>query len=350
MKRIPILTLLLAAAICCKAQSTIVGFDELPEVLSNPDLLGNYLISNSSEQRHDDLDSLYYLNTKTYALPYSSKKDKEFVKQKIAAIVNSYDRDIQSHTGGYCSTSDLDIDANMTTSRKVVMYCGDCPPLIVGGEGRNYAILRMRDKQNPIYRSIVGMEWWREKENKKKDIVKLQTFKLYGPQSDMRANTSNSTGVVGLSLQTKEDLLAGIKNLAQIYKHDGNPMDRPIATSINERIKAYNSISNPLTHSDEDELKLYRALDKIPGYYVYIMFDDGKNMTCSFGAYANIYPKLDIFCTSFYEFADIADEGTDFTTGSINYLYQVYVNNKATDIFPDMTNANLHESKENGNK
>lgn len=335
MKRAFILITFIAAAIGSKAQTkNYISFDKLPEAFAGMDMLGKYLVSNGSEQGRNYIDSLYYLNTKTYALPYSIKKDKDFVNLHISAIIASYDRDLPNHTGGYCSTSNLESDVK-SESKRVEMYYGeDLAPHIVGGEGRNYAVLRMRDKANPTYRSIVGMEWWKETEGNKKDIIKLQTFKLFGPQSDMRKTSSSSPGYIALSLQTKEELLKAIKMLADMYKHDGGETDRPIATAINERIKAYMRLNNPLTHPDEDELKLFRALEKIPGYYVYIKFAEG-NMTCDFGKYASMYPKLDIFCTSFDEFVDVcADDETVFTTGDINFLYQVIVNNMADEIYP----------------
>ena len=136
------------------------------------------LVGSSSEQGRDKLDSTYFLDTKIYELPYKSKKERQQVERLTASLVKAYDADIKHHTGGFCSTGLLR-KHNPTESLKLEMYYSENrQPLVVGGKGHYYVVLRHNYQQNPCYRHVQGAEWWLEN-----DAVMMKVIRLSGPQT-----------------------------------------------------------------------------------------------------------------------------------------------------------------------
>jgi hypothetical protein len=141
------------------------------------------MVGKASEQGRDRLDSTYYLDTRIYEFPYESKKEQQDVKNLIAAILQAHDLDMPHYTGGFSASNLLRTD-NPIESKRLQMYFGEnIAPFVVGGRGRNYAVVRFNSKQNPYYRHVIGIEWWLERMNNKRQVVKFQTFRIFGPFS-----------------------------------------------------------------------------------------------------------------------------------------------------------------------
>ncbi len=289
---------------------TVVHPSEISKCIA--DFPTSSLVASSGEQERDKLDSVNYLNTKTYEFPYNSKKEKQQVDDIVASLIKAYDADLPHHTGGYCWTSILRTDSPVK-SKEVGMYYGEnLAPLTIGGMGRNYVVLRMNYEQNPDYRHIKGVEWWLETGSKNTATICMKTFTLSGPQSGVHylsalrrsdnakvASEAKSKleGLPEVSFSTREELLNSIKVLSQIYKNDGGAIDRAVVKSVNERIMAYLQLGK----DREDMLKLFRVLGQIsiPGYYCLVTnFNDG-NMTVPFSMMEKIYDKLQIFCVDY---------------------------------------------------
>ena len=317
MKRILSLIALLEVAMGSMAQSvttvtTVAHPSEISKCIAN--LPTTSLVASSGEQERDKLDSVNYLNTKTYEFPYNSKKEKQQVDNLVASLIKAYDADLPHHTGGYCWASILRTDSPVK-SKEVGMYYGDnLAPLTIGGLGRNFVVLRTNYEQNPDYRHIKGVEWWLESGSKNTATVCMKAFTLSGPQSSVHylnalrqsdnakvASEAKSKleGLPEVSFSTREELLNSIKLLQQIYKNDGGAIDRAVVKSVNERIMAYLRLGT----DREDMLKLFRVLGKIsiPGYHCLVSnFNDGT-MTVPFSMMEKIYDKLQIFCVDYGE-------------------------------------------------
>lgn len=285
MKRIFTLIAIAAAALGSMAQepklrpeqsSTLIKYEIIKCLESMP---ASKIVGTSSEQGHDQLDSLYFLNMKIYDFPYDNHRDKDYVNKLVTRFVNAYDADLKHHTGGYCYTSQLRED-NPVESKLLSMYYGEgLEPLVVGGKGHNYVVLRFNYQQNPSYRHIKGVEWWLETDSKKSSTVRMRTFMLSGPQSadhyQVAKNNSDNKSMV--TLTSKEDLLKGITLLGKLYTEnkDAN-IDRSVVKGINERIIDY--LKRTPLYTD-DYMKLFQTLRDIPDYWVSVTFDDPSHTT-----------------------------------------------------------------------
>lgn len=344
MKRIFTLIIFTAVALGSMAQSYAFyknnksKKDEITKCFES--LPSDKIVGTAGEQGRDKLDSLYFLNMKTYEFPYENRWEKDYVDKQIGRIVKAYDEDLKLHTGGYCSTSQLRKD-NPIESKLLQMYYGEgLEPLIVGGVGRNYVVLRMNDQQNPVYRHIKGVEWWLvESGEKKSSTVRMRTFMLFGPQSEnqyqavMKNNkaiekainktTVKQDGKPSLVMSSNEELLKGITVLAKLYTNNKDAdMDRAVVRAINDRVLTYTGRSLELDM--DDWFNLFRTIRDIPGYKASVTFDDPAHTTFESDFYwlEKIYPMLNIFCITH------AVPGDPQCAAPTNFKLQVVVNNK----------------------
>lgn len=292
------------------------------------------LVGSSSEQGRDKLDSTYYLDTKVYKLPYKSKKERQQVELLTASLVKAYDADIKHHTGGFCHTDQLR-KYNPTESQKLEMYYSENQlPLVVGGKGHYYVVLRHNYQQNPCYRHVQGAEWWLEN-----DAVMMKVIRLSGPQTAghykmaMQQNGvahaadaffSNSELASALCETTKEQMLKSISILATLYRHTDSALDRAVVKILNERITDYLN-SHPTV---EEKQQLFLALQDIPGYYAVVKSGAKKSWTVSFAVLNKIYPQLDILCISFAAHGDpsCSVKNEKGETIPANFVLQVFTN------------------------
>ena len=222
-----------------------------------------------SEQGRDRLDSTYYLRLKTYAMPYDKKKDKAACDAVVAELLDTYQRESPSASAGFCQSRPLNVAAH-DQQQVSIYYAENKDPFIAGTEGRNYALLRYADQNNPTYRRVHGVEWWYDKVNRQ---ANFRVFHIFGPgtkqayaKSILNGNSfeKEATGLL-------ENLLYQIEILGNFYKNEDNEIDRATVQLINERIDAY-------LHSQKkpDELNaLLMKLEKIPGYYTEVL--EGKD-------------------------------------------------------------------------
>ena len=222
-----------------------------------------------SEQGRDRLDSTYYLRLKTYAMPYDKKEDKAACDAVVAELLDTYQRESPSASAGFCQSRPLNVAAH-DQQQVSIYYAENKDPFIAGTEGRNYALLRYADQNNPTYRRVHGVEWWYDKVNRQ---ANFRVFHIFGPgtkqayaKSILNGNSfeKEATGLL-------ENLLYQIEILGNFYKNEDNEIDRATVQLINERIDAY-------LHSQKkpDELNaLLMKLEKIPGYYTEVL--EGKD-------------------------------------------------------------------------
>ena len=291
------------------------------------------MVGKASEQGRDRLDSTYYLDTRIYEFPYESKKEQQDVKNLIAAILQAHDLDMPHYTGGFSASNLLRTD-NPIESKRLQMYFGEnIAPFVVGGRGRNYAVVRFNSKQNPYYRHVIGIEWWLERMNNKHQVVKFQTFRIFGPFSkehyeyalkqsniskddvetddvemdDLYADYIGDDGpflkmgkcrleggiLIGGEFTTNH-MLSEVRVLGKLLVTSTDETSKRAAVkSINKRVTILLT-----TSTDEEKTELYRILNDIPGYYVQVNPPNGTILTRSFAWYIDALPQLDVLCNS----------------------------------------------------
>ncbi len=329
------------------------------------------MVGKASEQGRDRLDSTYYLDTRIYEFPYESKKEQQDVKNLIAAILQAHDLDMPHYTGGFSASNLLRTD-NPIESKRLQMYFGEnIAPFVVGGRGRNYAVVRFNSKQNPYYRHVIGIEWWLERMNNKRQVVKFQTFRIFGPFSKehyeyalKQSNISKADvetddlygdyigddvetddlyadyiGDDGPFLKIKNERLEGgiligefsAKHMLSEVRVLGKLLDtstddtskRAAVKSINKRVTTFLGMA-----TEEGKNEMFHILNDIPGYYVLITTPDGIDLTRSFSWYINALPKLDVLCISWIQPGSpnciYIDENNEEKPA--NFLLQVFLN------------------------
>ena len=290
------------------------------------------MVGKASEQGRDRLDSTYYLDTRIYEFPYESKKEQQDVKNLIAAILQAHDLDMPHYTGGFSASNLLRTD-NPIESKRLQMYFGEnIAPFVVGGRGRNYAVVRFNSKQNPYYRHVIGIEWWLERMNNKHQVVKFQTFRIFGPfskehyeyalqQSNRSKDDVETDDLYGdyiiddgpflkisKNMRLEGGILIGGELTTNHMLSEVRVLGKLLVTSTDETAKraAVLSINKRVTTllttaTDEMKTELYRILNDIPGYYVQVNPPNGTILTRSFAWYINALPKLDVLCHSWIQ-------------------------------------------------
>ena len=338
------------------------------------------MVGKAGEQGRDRLDSTYYLDTRIYEYSYDSKKEQQDVKNLIAAILQAHDLDMPHYTGGFSASNLLRTD-NPIESKRLQMYFGEnIAPFVVGGRGRNYAVVRFNSKQNPYYRHVIGIEWWLERMNNKRQVVKFQTFRIFGPFSkehyeyalqqsnrskadveteDLYGDYTLGKAVEGVIKDVETEDLYGdytiedgtFLKLGKYCRLEGGivigeltakhtlseirVLGKLLDTSTDETSKhaAVKSINKRVTTlltiaTDEEKTELYRILNDIPGYYVQVTPPNGVVLTRSFAWYINALPKLDILCNSWIQTGSpnciYIDENNEEKPA--NFLLQVFLN------------------------
>ena len=301
------------------------------------------MVGKASEQGRDRLDSTYYLDTRIYEFPYESKKEQQDVKNLIAAILQAHDLDMPHYTGGFSASNLLRTD-NPIESKRLQMYFGEnIAPFVVGGKGRNYAVVRFNSKQNPYYRHVIGIEWWLERMNNKRQVVKFQTFRIFGPFSKehyeyalkqsnrsrdnaqveglplslvdkdytghsinyMRVNENGRIEEISIGESPAKYMLSEMRVLGNLYKKSTDEASkRATVKSINKRVTTLLGMA-----TEEEKNEMFHILNDIPGYYVQVTLPNGVVLTRSFAWYINALPKLDVLCNSWIQ------------TGSPNCVY-----------------------------
>lgn len=222
-----------------------------------------------SEQGRDRLDSTYYLRLKTYAMPYDKKKDKAACDAVVAELLDTYQRESPSASAGFCQSRPLNVAAH-DQQQVSIYYAENKDPFIAGTEGRNYALLRYADQNNPTYRRVHGVEWWYDKVNRQ---ANFRVFHIFGPGTKQAYEKSilNGNSFEKEATGLLENLLYQIEILGNFYKNEDNEIDRATVQLINERIDAYLHAKKK-----QDELNaLLMKLEKIPGYYTEVL--EGKD-------------------------------------------------------------------------
>ena len=358
MKHILSSIILATIAIGCFAQSkgeTVPQSNKIEHLIKT--WPANWMIGKAGEQGRDRLDSTYYLDTRIYEYSYDSKKEQQGVKDAVALILRAYDQDMPHCTGGFCSSNLLRVD-NPIESKKLEMYYGEnIAPFVVGGKGRNYAVLRFNSKQNPYYRHVIGIEWWLERVNRKHQVAKFRTFRIFGPfskehyeyalkQSNISKDDVETDDLYGDYIRedgpflkiSKNGRIEGIVIGESAAKHmlsEVRVLGKLLDTSTDETskratVKSINRRVTTLltTATDEEKTKLYRILNDIPGYYVQVTLPNGVVLTRSFAWYINALPKLDVLCNSWIQPGSpncvYLDENNEEKPA--NFLLQVFLN------------------------
>lgn len=365
MKHILSSIILATIAIGCFAQSDykLTGkSDKISHLIKF--MSADKMVGKASEQGRDRLDSTYYLDTRIYEFPYESKKEQQDVKNLIAAILQAHDLDMPHYTGGFSASNLLRTD-NPIESKRLQMYFGEnIAPFVVGGRGRNYAVVRFNSKQNPYYRHVIGIEWWLERMNNKHQVVKFQTFRIFGPFSkehyeyalkqsniskddvetddvemdDLYADYIGDDGPflkMSKNWRLEGGILIGGEFTTNHMLSEVRILGKLLVTSTDETSKraAVKSINKRVTillttSTDEEKTELYRILNDIPGYYVQVNPPNGTILTRSFAWYIDALPQLDVLCNSWIQTGSpncvYLDENNEEKPA--NFLLQVFLN------------------------
>lgn len=279
-------------------------------------MLKDYKVVNtSSEQGRDRLDSTYYLHAQIYQVPRKSKKEVAHTDALVQQLVDTYNTQLASHTGGFCSSSDLSHGSNIESKQVSAYYGENLEPLVVGGLGRNYVLLRKQDPGNPNYRTVYGVEWWIEKP----ELVYFREFRLFGPLTERNYQKAalqdnpvfsdplagsmldgGASGNNGLPAYDPADYYArSMTYCCNMYKGDGSVLDAAIAKLAAKRFLDY--MSSP-DRTDEGFIRVLRAL-QLPGFYAEIT-KDSEVQHGDMPWLADRWKGLDIFCTSHVEKGD----------------------------------------------
>ncbi len=345
---------LFAVSLGCMAQAES---SHLHRIILN-DFPVECLMANESEKGRDRLDSLYYLNTKIYALPYVKAEEKKSVSKLIQNIIAAYDTDLTTATGGFSHTSPLSFGPTEESKGLSMYYAEDVETFVVGGKGRNYVVVRQQDPHNINYRTCEGVEWWLEVpeliiddraynvRDKKRARVRFRVFSLYGPMTEkhyekafnehLKASgrgtgngMSNLTEIGHVSTGNPinhDDFILHIQILAAFYKDTDSPADNAVVRSINERLSDYLMKYNFAdSNSPTDKiLQLFRTLGKTPGYLAVVYDSTGQSFEQkTYGDFewlANHYPhgrKLEV---NWYTKGDAKCQGN-----SRNFLLEIHV-------------------------
>lgn len=319
------------------------------------------LTANESEKGRDRLDSLYYLNTKIYVLPYVKTEEKKNVNKLIQNIIAAYDIDLTTATGGFSHTSPLSFGPTVESKKLSMYYAEEVEPFIVGGKGRNYVVVRQQDPHNINYRTCEGVEWWLEVpgvnelilddraydvRDKKRARVRFRIFNLYGPLTEKHyekafnehikasgkgtGNGMSSLTEVGYASRNNpinhDEFILHIQILAAFYRDTDSPTDDAVVRSINERLSDYLIKYNFADNSSPTDklLQLFRTLGKISGYQavVYNSTDHTFEQEAhgDFEWLANHYPHGKKIEVNWYTKGDAKCQGN-----SRNFLLEIHV-------------------------
>lgn len=337
MKRLIItLTSLLTISLGSMAQNNYneicIPSSNTAQTFSRQNLVGdhpyNFYVESSSERGHDRLDSLYYLNVTTYEMPFYKEKDQQSVAPYVVSILQTYDRLMESATGGF--KTDL-ADRTEESKRLSMYYAEGLEPFVIGGKGRSYVVVRQQDPNNINYRTCEGVEWWGEG-TKKNTVIKFRVFSLYGPLTEQHyerafnehigaltseVETTNTTPSKRRRNNGEEDLIRQIKVLAELYKDNGSTTDDAVVHSINERLS---DIFLNQQGSKEFAQQLFHTLGKIPGYGTVIHYSNGTVMSGNFEWCVNALPQGKVSEMNWYT------KGDAKCTGDCrNFLLEIHV-------------------------
>lgn len=303
-------------------------------------VLSDYkVVATGSEQGRDRLDSTYYLHTQTYAVPYKGKKAEAKAAAVIKEIVDRYDKQLEFYTGGFCFSSELSASSPVESQQVSAYYGENLEPFVVGGMGRNYALLRQQDRLNPNYRTVYGVEWWLEKPK----LLYFRTFRLFGPltaRNYQKAITSQGKswedflsafrsqgrgfylpgdGSAEDTLKYADRVAWYLSKVCDLYKGDGSEMDNMLASVAVHRFLDYMREDNALK-TDEGVVRVMRAF-RLSGCYAEV---NGKVVEHGDLPWlAARWKNLDISCTSHVEKGD--PECQKYGEKSKYFLFRVYL-------------------------
>ena len=309
------------------------------------------VVAVSNEQGRDRLDSTNCLQTQVYAVPYKGKKAVAKAEAIIKEIVDCYNKQIGHYTGGFCFSGKLDVHSPAESQKVSASYSEDAAPFVVGGVGRNYALLRQLDPKNPHYRTVYGVEWWLLE---KPRVVYFKTFRLFGPlmarsnpkyilgQTDSMKDfldtfrssdwQNKKFDMFGKADSLKLDMLGKINPLkhaddvawylgkvCDLYKGDGSAMDSGVVSVAVRRFMNYMSESN-VWKTDEGVVRVLRAF-RLPGCYAEV---NGKVVEHGDMQWlASRWKDLHISRVSYVEKGD--PECQKYGEKSKNFLFRVYL-------------------------
>lgn len=340
MKRIA--AVCLTATVCLTAEAQKTPLTEASRYIGS--LKKVEILSSEHEQGRDGIDSLYYCQTETAALPYKSNKDKATAKGCIERIVSAYRTEVQTASYGVAYNAQPETTAE--TKRIIsIFYSEKHQPFKVGENDHRYVLIRRQDPQNPEYRRVYGMEWWIDTKQKR---ILFRNLDIFGPLRSRNENCLagllpnkpqiNSIADIQKYFQTfppssqealrrimpeletmkeelsrrnattdiDESMLEQIGLLAGMYKGTDNSTDRAVIRSINSRV------AKILQHNQDKvdlRVRLFKTLTEIPGYGVEIIETVSEhkktNKHTTFRELVSLYPTLDIFCMSWMDENDL---------------------------------------------
>ena len=297
------------------------------------------LVANEHIQNRDQIDSLYYLKTRTYVAPYSGKKAIKKVHKALLQIAHIYEQQLPAHTSGYYNSQSFgESNSDHLHTFLSVYFSASHPSLEIGKKEHNYAVLR-KNAPNPIYRFISGVEWWLDTA----DCVHFKLIDVFGPQSDYQyqkalyllgqaKGLSTDSLLLETTMAKAADLLSkweinstertvqSIHILCNKYRGDDPVIDEAIVEMVTELFLNY---LNSDQRTTEGMVSVLRELT-LPGFYAEIISNEEspvQHLTLS--DLANQWPHLNIFCISYEKKGSPACQ--KYGDKAKNFLLQVYL-------------------------
>ncbi len=312
MKRFLILlALACASAVQLRAQFFQKAYQELS---STPKA---QLINTEETRGRDEQDSLCYLRTYTFTLPYASKAERGKADRLLRQIQLDF-YNLSSNTTTHCSVAPFTKTEQMESKPLYHFYMKGEQEFAIGGTGRRYVAMRHHDHDNPSYRTAEGMEWWLD-DSLRKAEVKCRLFILHGL---MNENLSQRQSISLSSTSTTFD--TNLKVLQRLTHWPDQRQETWEVLSVT--INKYLIHTLKLNLDDSQRATLFNTFKDVPGYYACIIRNQRDKEYMPLSDLADIYPKLNVFSTTWTERGDAeCRKKASETSSPCYFMLQVYL-------------------------
>lgn len=330
-KKLFTILLLAVAATSAHAQKFALQ-SAVDNLLNTKDLK---VVEQVKQQNRDSNDSLCSLEVIVFSLPYSRRDVFQGVQQ-------AYSSELSGASGGYSRVVDLgsDVPAITTGTSRVSLYYLEGREPLHTGEGNNFVCIR-HNLPNPMYRTVVCIEWWKEMSEKNIGgrIITIQgpigpeayapRIKYSGSLQYLPSATEEETKRGFTNFDTFGSTLDMLKALERLYQGSTDErIQNAIVSSFSSQLKSFMHLPS---HENEDMKEVIRLLDKMPGYGVEVYEDktsaDGdskwepQHMTKA--EIIEKYESFPVLCLSWCEKG--SPEAKAYGEGAGNGLLQIFL-------------------------
>ena len=240
-----------------------------------------------SQQLRDSNDSLCTAEIIAFEMPFSRRDVFQKVQQE-------YSNELPHSSEGYSRVVDWDAEPRNHTEgvERVSLFHAEGREPITTGKGSNFVCLR-NNLQNPQYRTVVCIEWWKDSLVQKVDgrIISIQgpaseeayggPFKYFGqlsyPNVKIIRQKKSESDPTRYNAALKYLDYSPIKVLSSLEKMYNNLNDDVMREAVLSSFgRQASSFIHQSSHDDEDMKEFLRLLDKMPGYAVEVLETETK--------------------------------------------------------------------------